>query len=126
MRAVTMSALLSAALAAGAGAATWWLSPLVSGHAEPWDGSGLYYLGALVFGGALAGLVTNRPLIPVTLGFATGQMAFGLLALPRGPLWVVGLFFIGFFSLIAGGSGVLAHHLKRMILDRERHTELEP
>lgn len=117
-----MSALLSAVLALVAGAATWWLSPVATGHAEPWDGSGLYYLGALVVGGALAGLATNRPLIPVTLGFATGQTVYGLLALSSGPLWVVGLLFIGFFSLIAGGSGVLAHHVKRLIRDRERHT----
>ncbi len=125
MRSVTTTSILSAVTATIAGAATWWLSPFVTGHLEPWDGPGLFYISALVVGGAAAGAVTNKPLIPVVLGFAVGQTLYMVLAVPGGPLLVIGLLFIGFFSLIAGGSGVLARAVKQLWVARQSKEDIE-
>ncbi len=56
------SVLRSFLLATLAGAAIWSLSPLLTGHVEPWDAGGLYYTVALALDGGLCGFVSPKPL----------------------------------------------------------------
>ncbi|AJE14703.1 hypothetical protein [Stutzerimonas balearica] len=90
-------ALLIASLA---GALIWALSPWASGQAEPWDGDGLYYSGALFTAGVLAGFIVPRPLWAQYLGVIVGQVLYLLLFLPIGPLLAVGLVFLLLWSLL--------------------------
>lgn len=83
-----------------AGALIWALSPWASGQAEPWDGDGLYYSGALFTAGVLAGFIVPRPLWAQYLGVIVGQVLYLLLFLPIGPLLAVGLVFLLLWSLL--------------------------
>ncbi len=94
------SVLRSLLLAALAGAAIWGLSPLVTGHVEPWDAGGLYYTLALALGGGLCGSVTPKPLWPIYVGCVAGQILYLLGWLPTGPLLPVGLVFVLLWSLV--------------------------
>ncbi|MGE6688450.1 hypothetical protein ACQKFE_10755 [Stutzerimonas stutzeri] len=94
------SVLRSLLLAALAGAAIWGLSPLVTGHVEPWDAGGLYYTLALALGGGLCGSVTPKPLWPLYIGCVAGQILYLLGWLPTGPLLPVGLMFVLLWSLV--------------------------
>lgn len=94
------SVLRSLLLAALAGAAIWGLSPLVTGHVEPWDAGGLYYTLALALGGGLCGSVTPKPLWPLYVGCVAGQILYLLGWLPTGPLLPVGLMFVLLWSLV--------------------------
>jgi len=97
---VKRSVLRSLLLAALAGAAIWGLSPLVTGHVEPWDAGGLYYTLALALGGGLCGSVTPKPLWPLYIGCVAGQILYLLGWLPTGPLLPVGLMFVLLWSLV--------------------------
>lgn len=90
-------ALLIASLA---GVLIWALSPWASGQAEPWDGDGLYYSGALFTAGVLSGFIVPRPLWAQYLGVIVGQVLYLLLFLPIGPLLAVGLVFLLLWSLL--------------------------
>ncbi|WP_312379920.1 hypothetical protein [Stutzerimonas balearica] len=92
-----LQALLIASLA---GVLIWALSPWASGQAEPWDGDGLYYSGALFTAGVLAGFIVPRPLWAQYLGVIVGQVLYLLLFLPIGPLLAVGLVFLLLWSLL--------------------------
>ena len=92
-----LQALLIASLA---GAGIWALSPWASGQADPWDGDGLYYSGALFTAGVLAGFIVPRPLWAQYLGVIVGQVLYLLLFLPIGPLLAVGLVFLLPWSLL--------------------------
>ena len=94
------SVLRSLFLAALAGAAIWGLSPMVTGHVEPWDAGGLYYTLALALGGGLCGSVTPKPLWPLYVGCVAGQILYLLGWLPTGPLLPVGLVFVLLWSLV--------------------------
>lgn len=94
------SVLRSLLLAALAGAAIWGLSPMVTGHVEPWDAGGLYYTLALALGGGLCGSVTPKPLWPIYVGCVAGQILYLLGWLPTGPLLPVGLVFVLLWSLV--------------------------
>ncbi|WP_312571671.1 hypothetical protein [Stutzerimonas balearica] len=92
-----LQALLIASLA---GVLIWALSPWASGQAEPWDGDGLYYSGALFTAGVLSGFIVPRPLWVQYLGVIVGQVLYLLLFLPIGPLLAVGLVFLLLWSLL--------------------------
>lgn len=97
MKRSVLRALLLAALA---GAAIWGLSPLLTGHVEPWDAGGLYYNVALALGGGLCGSVSPKPLWPLYVGSVAGQVLYVLGWLPAGPLFLVGLMFVLLWSLV--------------------------
>jgi hypothetical protein len=87
-------------VAALAGAAIWTLSPMVTGHAEPWDAGGIYYFAALASAGFLSGLIAPKPLWMLYVGSVAGQFIYQILLLPLGPLIVIGFAFLLFWSLL--------------------------
>lgn len=96
---------LTIAVSAVVGASVWALSPWLVGHQEPWDAEGGFYVLALAAGGSVAGLLTPRPLWAHYLGAVAGQLAYEVLFLRRGPLFVLGIaFLLSRFSRGGGGG----------------------
>jgi hypothetical protein len=95
--------LLSAALAA----VIWALSISLTGKSEPWDAEGIYYPVALGIAGAISGAVVPKRLGAHYLGALSGQVAYELIFLKAGPLFVVGLAFLAAYGIIflAGAAG---------------------
>ena len=93
------------------GAFVWALSPVLSGHAEPWDAEGVYYPAALLLAGLLSGVIRPQYFWVHYLGVILGQLAFMLLFVSGGPLIIVGSALLAVYSLItlagaAAGAGV--------------------
>lgn len=109
------SRVLPFSIAMPAGAAIWALSPLVGGHAEPWDG-GLYYSAALILAGLVATLVAPGPLWALYIGCIAGQVLFVLMALPLEPLLLVGLGFLLAWSLLFLASAWLCIRVCRWLV----------
>jgi hypothetical protein len=89
--------LLIATLAA---ASVWALSPWLAGHREPWDAASYYYPIGLFVAGAIAGFVAPRPLWAHYLGAVGGQLAFEVLFLRVGALFLLGAAFVLGYSLV--------------------------
>ncbi len=86
-----------------AGALIWLLSETLTGHREPWDASPIFYLGSLFFAGFIPACFTASRYWLWPLGVLLGQK-IGFVALLRegaGPLWMVGILFLSFYSLIS-------------------------
>ncbi|MBL8518013.1 MAG: hypothetical protein JNM76_13710 [Betaproteobacteria bacterium] len=118
MRADSLRTLL---LAMVLGAGIWALSSWLTGHREPWDAGGSYYVVALALSGVLAGAICPRPVWANYLGSVIGQAAYELIFLPIGPLFPLGIAFLlaysGIFAVAAFASGwvrlrVFNHHPK--------------
>lgn len=102
------------------GAAIWWLSPWITGHAEPWDdGRPWWTISWAVV--AIAGGASGRArgaLLPV--GVALGQMLVTIRSV-TGEFGVLGWLFIGAFG--AGATlGALAIAGLVSIVARLRHN----
>jgi hypothetical protein len=108
-RELTVSFTISAAF----GVLTWWLSPLVTGHVEPWDANSAFYLAALMVTGLVAGLICPRRIWPVLPGVALGQFAYMLLFLPKGPLIAVGFVSLFVYGLLAIATAFVGSRLRR-------------
>lgn len=93
-------AILALLIAMLAGAALWALSPLATGHAEPWDAGGVYYIAVLLAAGLATSLIVPKPLWALYLGSVLGQALYMLLLLPPSPLMAVGLAFLLLWSLL--------------------------
>jgi hypothetical protein len=78
----------------------WFLSPWVTGHKEPWDADGIFYFGALVVTGLIAGAISPKPLWAHYFGSFIGQLGYELLFLKVGPLVVVGAGFLLAYCLL--------------------------
>jgi hypothetical protein len=90
-----------------ASALVWALSPWLSGHREPWDAEGLFYVVALFVAGLLAGLLAPRPLWAHYLGALLGQLGYEAFFLSIGPLFVLGaLFLIAYSCIFLVGAAV--------------------
>lgn len=103
------------------GAAIWWLSPTVTGHAEPWDaegwsGVGSYYHVALLIAGALAACVWPPGFVIGALGVYVGQVAYMLLFLNAGPLLPVGIVMLAGQTSFALVGGMATYAIYRLIL----------
>jgi hypothetical protein len=88
--------LLSSALAA----AVWGLSTFLTGKDEPWDAEGAYYVVALGIAGAIAGAAVPGHLFAHYIGAFSGQVAYELVFLKIGPLFVLGLAFLAAYCII--------------------------
>ena len=103
------------------GAAIWWLSPTVTGHAEPWDaegwqGFGSYFCVALFIAGALAACVWPPGFAIGALGVYAGQLTFMLLSLESGPLLPLGIVMLAGYSVVALLGGAVTYGIYRLIL----------
>ncbi len=100
------STALTVLVAAGAGAAVWGASPVLTGSTEPWDAEFPFYVVALVVAGLMAGLAMPKPLWAHYVGSVAGQIGYGVLFLDVGPLFVLGVAFLLAYSLffLAGAS----------------------
>ena len=87
-------------IACASGFVIWALSPWLTGHLEPWDAPGGYYFFALLLAGAMSAFIAARPLWAHYLGCVFGQLVYGVLFLPIGPLAVIGLLFLVVWSLV--------------------------
>ena len=87
------------------GAGVWLLSPLVTGHAEPWDAASGYYPGALFLAGLLGSLAVPTHPVVVVAGIFAGQVLVlmgRVIADPAsGGLWPLGILFLGLYSVVA-------------------------
>lgn len=91
----------------------WALSPVITGTPEPWDAEGKYYPIALFISGAIGHILYPKGLFATVIGIYIGQVLY-LFIFFSGPLWVIGVFLIGVYSLSAFiGSGV-AWYLRQM------------
>ena len=84
---------------AAAGALVWIASPYLTGEREPWDSNSAWYLAALAAIGLAAAIFTRRPFAAYAGTFA-GQALYLLYGTRRGPLTVLGLFFVAAYSLL--------------------------
>jgi hypothetical protein len=100
MASMNPSAIPAFLVALVASALVWGLSPLVTGHLEPWDADGLYYVGALTVTGMGTGGFFPRPLWAHYLGSVVGQITYELIFLKLGPLFLVGMVFLLGYSVV--------------------------
>lgn len=105
------TALIAAAVA---GAAVWALSPSVTGKPEPWDADTPYLSIALACAGLALGLVQPGRAAQHWLGIVLGQLAWEVAFLPVGPLIVVGVFFLAFWSLLTLLASLLGSLIRRV------------
>jgi hypothetical protein len=100
------------------GAAIWLLSPLITGHREPWDAESGYYPGALLSAGVLGGLVAPTRWGSVAIGIFAGQVLVLLGGVMVGPadggLWPLGVLFLGLYSVLALVGAALGTTLRRL------------
>ncbi|MFG0329195.1 MAG: hypothetical protein ACF8PN_04780 [Phycisphaerales bacterium] len=97
-----------------AGVVIWAASPMVTGEVEPWDSASVYYPGALFAAGFLCGWVAPASLFFTFLGIYLGQFGYLLIALPDGPLWIVGVFVLLMYTSIAFAGALLTWLLHRL------------
>ena len=105
-------------VSAAAGALVWALSPWLTGYVEPWDADGLFYVGALIVGGSVAGAITPRPLWALYLGALIGQLGYELIFLRLGPLFFLGAAFLVGYSVIFLAAAALAGAIRRRLVSR--------
>ena len=102
-----------AAIAAGL---VWAVSPWISGYREPWDAGGYFYILALLLAGAIAGLISPRPLWAHYVGAVIGQLCYELIFLRVGALVILGAAFLLGYSVVfllgAYAGGQLRHYAK--------------
>lgn len=109
---------LSLLISVLAGASIWALSPWATGHAEPWDASGVYYGAALLLAGLVSGFIVPKPLWAIYVGSVLGQAGYGLMVLPSGPLFLVGVGFLLVWSLLCLGGGYAGSRMRRVLMQR--------
>ena len=109
---MTRQALLALVIAGVLSAAVWALSPALTGHAEPWDSNGPFYVAALAIAGALAGGLVPKPLWALYLGAVAGQVAYQLLFLRLGPLFPLGLLFLLGYAIVFLAAAALAAFIR--------------
>lgn len=105
-------------VSAVAGALVWALSPWLTGYQEPWDADGFFYFGALVVAGSAAGAITPRPLWALYLGALIGQLAYELIFLRLGPLFLLGAAFLLGYSAVFLVAAALAGSFRRRLASR--------
>ena len=106
-------AVLAALVSAALSATIWALSVPLTGKAEPWDAEWPYYFVALAVAGGVSGAVVRRHLWAHYLGAVLGQVAYELVFLKLGPLFMLGLVFLAGYSLIFLASAALVASFKR-------------
>ncbi len=101
------------------GALIWFLSPMLTGHREPWDANPAFYPVALFAAGFIPACFSARWFWLWAAGAWMGQVIAFLYLVVRsgnGGLWPLGLAFLGVYSLLSlagAGLGACVHLLFR-------------
>ena len=93
-------------------ALVWALSPILTGHAEPWDANGPYYISALAIVGAVCGGLLPKPLWAHYIGAVLGQVTFELSFLSVGPLFLLGVLFLLGYSIVFLAAAAVAAYVR--------------
>jgi hypothetical protein len=93
-------------------AAIWALSPSITGHKEPWDATGYYYVAALSLGGLVSGLFAPESLWTHYVGSLLGQIIWALLSINVGPFFVLGVGLLLTYSMLFLGGAFLGSRLR--------------
>ena len=97
--------MVAAVVAAIAAAIVWAASSVVTGHSEPWDAEGGYYLGGLLLAGLVAGAIAPYAPWAHYCGAIAGQLVYMILFQRVGPLIGDGVLFLALYALaLVGGS----------------------
>jgi hypothetical protein len=106
------SAILAFLLAAALTAALWAFSVPLTGKAEAWDAEA-YYFAALVITGAISGAIIPKHLPAHYLGAMAGQVAYEVVFLESGALFILGLAFMAAFAVIFLGAAAVGATLRK-------------
>jgi hypothetical protein len=80
------------------GFALWGLSPILTGHREPWDAEFPYYIPGMLMGGAVLGAAFPWRLGPCFVGAWIGQCVAVIVLPSLGASWLI----LGFITTAAG------------------------
>jgi len=106
-------AVFALVVAAALAAAIWALSMPITGHSEPWDAEALYYPVALGVAGVISGAIIPKHLWAHYVGALLGQVAYELVFLKLGPLFMVGLLFLAGYGIVFVLGAALAAFVRR-------------
>ena len=117
------------------GVAIWWTSPMLTGHVEPWDVPGKFYIGMLFAAGFVAAAFLPKAFWVAPIGVYAGQLLYAVYVYePQGAtFWPLGMIMAVFYcaAALAGAAacavlmtllGVLLAVL-RFLFGRRRPTE---
>jgi len=113
-RAVALAAMISAVI--------WASSAWITGHQEPWDAEGLFYVTSLALCGVISGALIPRPLWAHYVGSVLGQVLYQLIFLPIGPLFVLGLGFLLGYALLFLLGALVGSRVRRHLNARTSAT----
>jgi hypothetical protein len=102
-------------VSAVASAFIWALSPLLTGHGEPWDADGPFYVGSLVVAGLGAGALIPKSFWAHYLGSIVGQLGYEVLFLNLGPLFLIGVVILLGYSVIFLAAAGLSAYLRNKV-----------
>lgn len=94
----------------------WFLSPILTGHQEAWDGSRWYYFPSILACGVLFSLYSPRLFWVAASGILVGQMSYVCFMLQYGHVQVLSLAFLILTSLTALLSGFLVFMLQKLFM----------
>jgi len=117
---INMVALLTSAFF---GFSIWLLSPIITEAIEPWDDQTGYYFYALVVSGILIGALFHKSLTYNFIGIYLGQLVFMLFFTPSGPLILIGIIFLAFYSTIAFFAITLSASIRLYFSSNEGPTK---
>ena len=106
------SAVLAFATAALTCGLIWAASPWVTGRREPWDADSPFYLAGLMIAGAVAGVLTPKPIWALYAGAVAGQLSYQVLFLKVGPLLPLGVLFLAGYCIVFLAAAVLAGYIR--------------
>ncbi len=98
------------------GFCVWFLSGLIIGANEPWDGEGLfflYYPVALFISGVFSALPAPKLFLYGCVGVYIGQAVHVLSFHEAGPLWLIGAIYGLVFLLVSILGGIIVYALSR-------------
>lgn len=94
------------------GFAVWYLSPILTGNQEAWDGNRLYYFSGIITCGILLSLYSPKFYWVVAAGVLVGQIAYGYFILQNRQIHILSLAFYLLTSLLALLSGLFVFMLQ--------------
>ncbi len=82
------------------GAAIWALSPVLTGHVEPWDGNFEVFAMSLVIVSLSLGIKFPNQVFVSSSGVFLGQLGYMVFVLQTGPLIIVGVAFLLGYTMV--------------------------